>query len=237
MAGNNGSKSIQEAVYNELKQGIMTLRLAPGSAMSTQEMALRLNVSRTPVREAFLSLQREGLVEAIPQRETIVSRIDPKRAEQECFIRESLERAAVQPFIAMAKEEDYLRLRKNIETQYSLCNAQNWLEFVDCDTQFHKIFFDVTQQSLAWNVILNNNGHYNRIRLLTVQNTDTMRDSILQHTHLVDLLEQGKAAEAEDAFLHHIRGANFQNRELESKFRDYFSGSGTQTQGIHIRPL
>ena len=50
-------------VYKTLKTGIMTLQLPPGTTMSTQEMADRLNVSRTPVREAFLRLQEEGLLE------------------------------------------------------------------------------------------------------------------------------------------------------------------------------
>lgn len=62
-------RSIQTQVYEELKNNIMDLRLPPGQTMSTQEMATRMNVSRTPVREALLRLQSEGLVEMIPQRE------------------------------------------------------------------------------------------------------------------------------------------------------------------------
>ncbi len=68
-------KSIQTLVYEELKKNIISMKLEPGQTMSTQEIATRLGVSRTPVREAFLRLQSEGLVEMIPQRETMVSRI------------------------------------------------------------------------------------------------------------------------------------------------------------------
>lgn len=84
-------KSIQTLVYEELKRNIMSMKLEPGQTMSTQEIATKLNVSRTPVREAFLRLQSEGLVEMIPQRETMVSKISLKRVEQEKFIRECLE--------------------------------------------------------------------------------------------------------------------------------------------------
>lgn len=92
-------KSIQTLVYEELKKNIMLMKLKPGQAMSTQEMATKLNVSRTPVREAFLRLQSEGLVEMIPQRETMVSKIDLKRVDQEKFIRESLELGVINNFL------------------------------------------------------------------------------------------------------------------------------------------
>lgn len=97
--GSMERRSIQTLVYEELKKNIMSLRLKPGQAMSTQEMATRLKVSRTPVREAFLHLQSEGLVEMIPQRETIVSKIDLKRVEQEKFIRECLELGVIDQFL------------------------------------------------------------------------------------------------------------------------------------------
>ena len=83
-------KSIQALVYEELKRSIMSMKLKPGQVMSTQDIATRLKVSRTPVREAFLRLKAEGLVEMIPQRETMVSRINVKRVDQEKFIRECL---------------------------------------------------------------------------------------------------------------------------------------------------
>ena len=81
-------KSIQTLVYEELKKNIISMRLEPGQTMSTQEIATKLGVSRTPVREAFLRLQSEGLVEMIPQRETMVSRIHIRRVDQEKFIRD-----------------------------------------------------------------------------------------------------------------------------------------------------
>ena len=60
-----GNKNtVQNAVYQELKKGIMTLRLVPGTEMSTQEIATKLQVSRTPVREAFIQLQKEGISNA-----------------------------------------------------------------------------------------------------------------------------------------------------------------------------
>lgn len=117
-------KSIQTLVYEELKKNIMSLRLQPGQAMSTQEIATKLNVSRTPVREAFLRLQEEGLVEMIPQRETIVSRIDLKRVDQEKFIRECLELGVVNRFLERKHQEDIQSMTELIKVQKQCAEAE-----------------------------------------------------------------------------------------------------------------
>ena len=76
------NNTIQGAVYERLKKDIITLKLIPGTVISTQDIAEEMQVSRTPVREAFLKLQSEDLVETVPQKLTIVSRINLKLAEQ-----------------------------------------------------------------------------------------------------------------------------------------------------------
>ena len=93
------NNTIQGAVYDKLKKSIITLKLLPGTVISTQEIADEMNVSRTPVREAFLQLQREDLVETVPQKLTIDSRINLNLVEQERLLRESLEVAAIPLFL------------------------------------------------------------------------------------------------------------------------------------------
>ena len=109
--------SVQSAVYNALKNNIMTLQMKPGTVMSTQEVAKKLDVSRTPVREAFIQLQRDGLVNIFPQKETIVSRIDLSKVEQERFIRESLECANLELVVEKFTRKDISELELNIERQ------------------------------------------------------------------------------------------------------------------------
>ncbi len=96
--------SIRENVYRIIRENITSLQLAPGTTVSTQELAAKLQVSRTPVREAFIRLQKEDLVEITPQKGTMVSRIDLTRAEKERFIRESLETAILPLFLQNCTE-------------------------------------------------------------------------------------------------------------------------------------
>ena len=69
-------ESNQDKIYLQLRGEMMTLALKPGEVLRAQELAEHLGVSRTPVREAFIRLQRDGLVNILPQRETAVSLID-----------------------------------------------------------------------------------------------------------------------------------------------------------------
>lgn len=63
-------------VYDLLRDEIMNLELAPGSAVDEVQLASRFGMSRTPIREALVRLAAEGLIETLPNRSTMVSNID-----------------------------------------------------------------------------------------------------------------------------------------------------------------
>lgn len=107
--------SVQEMVYRTLRDKIICMELKPGTIISTQEIADCMSVSRTPVREAFIRLQREDLLDVTPQRSTVVSKINMSRVYQERFIREALEIEVIQKFIDVAKPNIIECMRSNIE--------------------------------------------------------------------------------------------------------------------------
>ncbi len=72
---------------------IIKLHLTPGSAISEAEIADRLAVSRTPIREAFIRLVEDGLLETYPQKGSIISLIDIEQAEEMRFVRKIIEKA------------------------------------------------------------------------------------------------------------------------------------------------
>lgn len=236
MAQEHKDRSVQGAVYRTLKEGIMTLRLAPGTVMSTKEMAERLNVSRTPVREAFIRLQGEELVDIIPQRETVVSRINLMRVEQERFVRESLELSAVDLFLQKCQPEHFAQIRQSIEAQKRCYDEKRYSDFVDADNQMHQIFFDVAGQHLAWELIMNSNGHYNRIRVLTVQVGDTLLSTIQQHCKMLEMMEHGETDAVRREMNQHVKRINFEKADLVQRYPDYFK-NGDEPQGFRIGSL
>ena len=123
--------SVQEMVYRTLRDKIVSMELKPGTTISTQEIADSMSVSRTPVREAFIRLQREDLLDVTPQRSTVVSKINMDRVYQERFIREALEIEVAQKFIEVATPEVLARMRRNIEKQYAAIEEQRYVDYLE----------------------------------------------------------------------------------------------------------
>lgn len=88
-------ENVRAYVYRLLYHNIMSVRLTPGTAVSEQEVSSYLDISRTPVREAFIHLSQDGLVEILPQRGTFISKIDTALIEENRFMRLTLERAVI----------------------------------------------------------------------------------------------------------------------------------------------
>ena len=230
-------KSIQTLVYEELKRNIMSMKLEPGQTMSTQEITTKLNVSRTPVREAFLRLQSEGLVEMIPQRETMVSKISLKRVEQEKFIRECLEMGVIRKFMDKSGCEVEENMAELIQLQKKCGEEKDFVGFLEADDQFHKVLFDVTGQEMAWETIASRNGHYNRLRILYVQRDTAMQESIEQHHKIATLLESGSREEAARALSSHVRRLDIDEAGLIAQYPDYFESEGERSWENRIGSL
>ena len=84
-------KSLSNMVYRDLKEKILKNKLLPGDKLIEMEIASKLDVSRTPVREALKKLEKDGLVTSFPRKSYIVSKISVKEAKNLYIVRKSLE--------------------------------------------------------------------------------------------------------------------------------------------------
>lgn len=217
------NNTIQGAVYERLKKDIITLKLIPGTVISTQDIAEEMQVSRTPVREAFLKLQSEDLVETVPQKLTIVSRINLKLVEQERFLRESLEVAAIPLFLKNCTPEVIAELQENIRMQKRCLMQKDAMRLIEYDNAFHAIILRTAGQQLSQRVITHHNGHYNRIRMLTARDEGINNSSILQHEYMIELMNQGQETQLCDEFKIHVRKLHREKEALIRQYSEYFT--------------
>src|SRR5436190_15819605 len=105
------------AVYDALREAIVTTELEPGRQISENEIADMLGVSRTPVREALARLRDDQLVQIVPQLGTFVSRISVAGVDDAQFLREALECSAVRLAAERVDAADVAELRVIIEHQ------------------------------------------------------------------------------------------------------------------------
>jgi DNA-binding GntR family transcriptional regulator len=221
-AEKNGQGSVQDAVYTALRKSIINLNLAPGTTVSEKEISLRYKVSRTPVREAFLHLSKEGLVKVIPQRETLICPIDFGRVEQELFLRKSLEMAVLEPFIGRYRPEHIRELGNIIEAQKSAYNQDEFVNFMNFDDQFHHVFFDAAGHELGRDVLERMCGHYHRVRLLSVWLNGIAHNIISQHTEILSAVKKKDLHETRLKLNRHLNELYAEEKMLRKKFPNYF---------------
>ena len=107
-----GTQSLTDRAYAELEEMIVTLRLAPGAAVSEIELATHLGIGRTPIREALQRLARERLVRILPRRGIVVSEINVGRQLRLHEVRRELERLIARTAARRATDEQRARFHE-----------------------------------------------------------------------------------------------------------------------------
>lgn len=128
---------LTELAMERIRQGIIDGELALGEQVSEAQLAQRLGVSKTPVREALLRLKADGLVEIHPQRGTFVFRLDAERVAQLCRYRATIETAALREAMS-ARAADLLReLRQRTAGMKKAERAGDEKALARLDMDFH----------------------------------------------------------------------------------------------------
>lgn len=182
----------REYAYQTLRQRILTLDLQPGTKLSEQKVSKDLGVSRTPVREAFMKLRDEELLDIFPQSGTFVSKIDLNHAEEARFVRELVESAIAAKACEYLDEDAIFNLKSNIMMQ-KLCmdsEVKNHKRFFDLDESFHQELFSMCNRAYTWQMLDQVTFHLKRYRLARVTLMDSLDWQIIidQHQALLDAL-------------------------------------------------
>ena len=108
---------IKAAIVEDLRELILTGKLAPDDVIHESELTNRFGTSRSPVREALVHLEQEGLVNIIPKKGTVVTKIDIDQLRQALFIRTALESNNIQILCKNITTSQIQKLRENVEFQ------------------------------------------------------------------------------------------------------------------------
>ncbi len=192
-------------VYAALRDAIVTAEFEPGQRLSETDLAERLGVSRTPVREALVRLRDDRLVEIVPQLGTYVTRISHAAVGDAQFVRESLECAAVRLAAQKASAEDIEALHAILQRQVEAHQANDVARFYVFDDELHRSLCDLSAHGIAWSLSQRASGHLNRIRRLSMTLPAYIDEMIDEHHTVVGAVARKKASEAEKALRKHLQ--------------------------------
>jgi DNA-binding GntR family transcriptional regulator len=182
---------ISDLVTEALTEAIRDLRLPPGSVLSETDLAAKLAVSRTPLREAISRLMDHGLLTVVPQVGTRVALIDLADVEQAVFIRAALETAAFRD-ASQQEQRDVDGLRRLLEVQQRAVGADDMDAFFEADEALHQEIFRLGGHPTVWSVLVRAKVQLDRLRRLSLPEAVDTQSLVDEHARIVDLLEAGE---------------------------------------------
>jgi DNA-binding GntR family transcriptional regulator len=215
-------------VYAALRDAIIRAELAPGRRLSENELAARLGVSRTPVREALVRLRDDRLVEIVPQLGTFVSRISVESVHDAQFIREALECAAIRLAAERATDADIAALRATLLRQHETDATADFDRFYELDDDLHQALCDLSGHTVAWSLSQRAKSHLNRVRRLSLPVPSYIGEMISEHEAVVEALGRHDPDGAEEALRHHLRMVLSTLPRIRADHPDYFSAEEAQ---------
>jgi GntR family transcriptional regulator, rspAB operon transcriptional repressor len=221
--------TLGKAAYAKIREEIITLNFKPGQMLSESELAAALGVSRTPIREAFLNLLQEELLEILPQRGARVALISVKKVEEARFVRESLEISAFKS-VARNWDADDLRYKEIqakalelIEKQHKAALKGESIEFMQHDETFHQLFLELVENQTLISVVSQMRGHLNRMRYLELKTPNHMENVVSQHQTILKAVSSKNEEKTEKLLLHHFSHKQDELPEVIEKYSEYFS--------------
>lgn len=189
-------RSLADQIYEHLKAKILHGDIKPGERMMQVPVAEKLNISRTPVRDAFRRLEQDGLVEKLPQGGVRVSVIPEETVKEVFGIRKVLETYALQIACAKIKAEE-ITLLKNLKLQAQEILAAKGLsqgakirQLFELNSRFHEIIYASTGNIYLLNILNNLRNIVSRLRYLGLQAGETWKEVWEEHGQLISCLEK-----------------------------------------------
>lgn len=213
-------------IYEDLRGRIVGFDLPPDTTLTRSELAERYAVSQTPVREALLRLEQEGLVRVFPQSRTVVTRIDVPQIHETHFLRVAVEIEVATRLVANGDAATIAKARSLIRMQEALGGDVDQIElFNQLDDAFHRALFAGVGQLNLHRLLLARSGHMARARRLDLPKEGKMRDVVRGHLAIVEAIERGETVAAGQAVRDHLAGTVARIADLRKENPGYFSPS------------
>jgi DNA-binding GntR family transcriptional regulator len=195
--------SLADQAYYALRELIVSLELAPGSAIKEPELTARLGIGRTPVREALRRLALERLVEVYPRRGMFVTTVDVRDLARLCEVRAVLEPEAARLAAERATRQDLEEINVLLE-ELVVERRRDARLLIALDERIHRAIYrcchnQLLEETLEWYYT-----HALRIWALALDRAPDLPGAVLEHHALLDAIARGKGERASALMRAHV---------------------------------
>lgn len=193
-------------VFKELEQAIIDGVIEPGTSLAEQKISKQLGVSRTPVREALMQLELEGLVETIPGKGAVVIGVTDSDIDDIYTIRVRIEGLASRRAAEMITDKELKVLEEVVELQEFYVSRNDFMQVWHLDTRFHEYLYQCSRSRPLKQILTLFHNYIQKARELTVR-SGRAADSTMEHRRIVNALRAHDPDEAETAMAEHVTNA------------------------------
>lgn len=214
--------AVAPQLHRLLRNRIVSCELAPGERISETDIASTYNVSRQPVREAFIKLSEEQLVGVRPQRGTFVRRISVSAVLIARFIREAVEADIARRVAERATPDIVAQLEAQLNEQQRVADTEDQSEFIHVDEAFHRLLAQLSGAPPVSDHLEVLNVQVNRVRNISAREF-APEQLIVQHRAIVDAIRAHDAKAADAAMRVHLQKLNRDLPQIVATYPDYFT--------------
>ena len=196
---------LRELVFTTLRQAILKGEIQPGERLMEIQLAEKMGVSRTPIREAIRKLANEGLVTMIPRKGAVVAGISEKMLMDVLQVRMTLEKMAYECAFKFITDEQIEAL-KTTEKEFEESIKENDLvKIAEVDEKFHFIIYDAAQNDKLKEILTNLRENMYRYRMEYAKNKESREQLIKEHTEMIETFIKHDSVEGLKVVEQHIR--------------------------------
>ena len=195
---------LRDVVFQTLRKAILKGELQPGERLMEVQLANRLGVSRTPIREAIRKLELEGLVTMIPRRGAEVAEITEKNMRDVLEVRRALEELAVKIACEKITEEELVFLAQVAKKFRDVMHGDDLMKITEADVEFHEIIYESTGNARLIQILSNLREQMYRYRVEYLKDYNSHGILAEEHDEIVKALCARDTERACKAIVSHI---------------------------------
>ena len=201
-------KPLRDIVFESLKQAIIKGQLKPGERLMEVQLAEKLGVSRTPVREAIRKLELEGLLIMVPRKGAYVSDVSIKDIIDVLEVRASLEGLAA--FLAAERmtDKELIVLKEKAKEFIDALEVKNVEMMIEKDAEFHEFLFKITKNEKLMMIADSLSKQLQRFRAIYMNEYDNFEHIIHEHKNIIESLinrDSEKASKYAQQHIEHLK--------------------------------
>jgi len=201
----NDYKPLREVIFNTLKEAIIVGELKPGARLMEVQLAEKMGVSRTPVREAIRKLELEGLVTMVPRKGAHVASLSPKDIVDVLEVRGALDGLAASLSSLKMKEEQIKELRQINKQFANFVAKENLQGSIKKDVEFHELIYRSSGNEKLMQIVSNLREQVQRFRVIYLKDYSSQKDIESEHEEIIEAIAKRDPEAALNAAKKHIK--------------------------------